>query len=101
MNGQSVVARKAGAESTRLGADFVVLDPQGRTLRGLNGTGARVFELSDGQRTVAGIAAEISREFRITAERALQDVLQFVELLCARGLLEERAASPSLSGVSR
>lgn len=81
-------SRREGASAARLGADFVLLDAEGRMLRGLNATAARVWELMDGRLTVAEIAARITQEFGAPEPRVLEDVLAFLEQLSVRGLLE-------------
>jgi len=85
---ESVVRRRSGAEATRLGRDCVVLDPMGQMLRGLNGTAARVWELSDGSHSIAEISNAIAREYSAPVQRVLPDVTSFVEQLLAKGLLE-------------
>ena len=40
----SIPRRREGADGQRFGADFVVLDAEGRMLRGLNETAARVWD---------------------------------------------------------
>ncbi len=62
---ESVPRRREGADGQRFGADFVVLDAEGRTLRGLNDTAARVWELSDGKRTAREIAAVMAHEYGV------------------------------------
>ena len=73
----SIPARVAGTDGARSGADFVVLDAPGKTVRGLNATGARVFSLCDGQRSAAQIASAIAAEFDADLQRVLADVLSF------------------------
>ena len=92
----SVPSALPGAEGSRLGADFVILDGAGRTLRGLNATGARVWELIDGRRSVEEIAREVALEFSAPEEPVLRDVLAFLELLRTKGLIEERARPAAL-----
>lgn len=82
-----VIASVHGAEGSAFGRDYVLLDPPGRTLRGLNQTGALVWQLCDGHRTVGEIAREVAHEFDVEPERALSDVQKFLEALAARGLL--------------
>ena len=43
-----VPVRREGAEGSHFGQEFVILDPPGRILRGLNETGARIWDLIDG-----------------------------------------------------
>lgn len=85
----SLPRRREGAEGQRFGEEFVVLDPEGRVLRGLNETGAQVWGLSNGQHTAREIAREVARAWGVEEERALADCLGFLNLLEQRGLLEE------------
>ncbi|QRO02271.1 PqqD family protein [Archangium violaceum] len=80
--------RREGADGQRFGEDFVVMDPEGRTLRGLNETAARVWELSDGSRTARDIAGVVAHEYGVEVERVLGDCLRFLEWLAGRGLLD-------------
>ena len=85
----SVVARRQGAEGARLGAEYVLLDPEGRTLRGLNPTGARIWELLDGTRTLGDVVLKLASEHEGADEaRIAEDVLRFAELLLSRGLAD-------------
>ena len=80
--------RCAGAEGSTFGQEFVVLDPPGRMLRGLNETGARVWGLIDGRRTVREIASEIAGEFEVDHAVAETDVRGFISMMSRRGLLQ-------------
>jgi pyrroloquinoline quinone biosynthesis protein D len=88
-----------GVETSRLGDDFVVLDHQGRMLRGLSPTGARVFELMDGARSTGEIASLLASEFGIPLERAFEDVRRFLRALSDWQLVVYRApaSDPALS----
>ena len=67
-------------------AIVVVLDA--RKLHTLNGVGTRVFDLCDGTRDVATIAAEIAKEFEVEASHAERDALGFIAQLVAEGAVE-------------
>lgn len=56
-------------------------------LHHFNTVGQRVWELCDGETTVAEIAAQIVDEFDVDAAEAETDVLAFVELLAGKQLL--------------
>ncbi len=86
--GESVVRKKLGAESARLGRDCVVLDAAGEMLRGLNGTAARVWELTDGTKSIEDISSQIAQEYSAPVQRVMPDVLSFVEQLLKAGLVE-------------
>lgn len=68
------------------GEALIVL-PQGHVYKVLNGVGTRIWDLIDGIRTESGIAQEISSEYEVTYERALQDVVEFIGDLAANGML--------------
>lgn len=84
----SVPSIVEGAQGSRLGGDFVVLDARAEILRGLNDTGRRVWELCDGQRDLRAIAEVIAQEFGADASTARNDVLAFVGALASKGLLQ-------------
>ena len=69
--------------------ETVLLNLDGRELMGLNGVGARAWELFDGQRTLQQIAAVVSEEFDVDAAQAQSDVLVFAAELLAAGAVEK------------
>jgi pyrroloquinoline quinone biosynthesis protein D len=77
-----------GVETSRLGDEFVVLDGEGRMVRGLNPIGARVFELMDGARSAEEISATIASEFSVPVARARRDVLQLLTVLSEWNLVQ-------------
>ena len=85
----SIPRRRPGAEGQRFGEDFVVLDAEGRMLRGLNDTAARVWELCDGKRTAREVAEVVAREYGAEVEPVLADCLHFLARLGGQGLMEE------------
>jgi pyrroloquinoline quinone biosynthesis protein D len=87
VDAENVPQKTPEVDFSKVGAEFVVLDAEGRVLRGLNPTGARIWELIDGRRSLAQIAGCVAVEFRVTSERALQDVIPFVEQLASKKLL--------------
>jgi pyrroloquinoline quinone biosynthesis protein D len=86
-----------GVETSRLGDDFVVVDNEGRMLRGLSPTGARVFELMDGARSTGEIASVLAGEFGLSLERAYADVRRFLLALSEGQLIVYDAPGPNPS----
>jgi pyrroloquinoline quinone biosynthesis protein D len=76
-----------GVETSVLSGEKILLDPQGRMLRGLNPTGARVWELVDGKRSETQIAQVLAEEAGIDATRALADVRAFLSALLEKKLI--------------
>ncbi|MBX5481481.1 MAG: PqqD family protein [Myxococcaceae bacterium] len=88
---RTIPKRVEGTDGSPLGAEFVVLDAPGRIVRGLNPTGARIFNLCDGRNSAEQIARTIAAEFDADLTTVLPDVLGFLEALGARGLIVPRA----------
>lgn len=78
-----------GVSGQRFGSDYIVLDAEGRTLRGLNATAIRVWELCDGKRTARALAEQVAREYSIDPRQVLPDTLRFLSDLARLGLIEE------------
>ena len=53
----------------------------------LNEVGTAVWQLINGQRTIAEIVAAIATDFEVTREQAERDVLEFIGALQAEGLV--------------
>lgn len=85
-----VPERSPGAEGLSVGADFVLLDGKGEMLRGLNATGAAVWELIDGRRPLEEIAAEIARRYVKPLPDVLGDVVAFARELAQKRLIRLR-----------
>ncbi len=54
----------------------------------LNETGCRIWELLDGEKTVANIAGHISLEYEVTEETAAGDIVRILEELLEEKLIE-------------
>ena len=78
----TVLRRQPGADANALGGEMVVLDADGKMVRALNGTAARVWDLLDGGRSIGQICAAIAEEFDASLEAVQADVLSFLEYLC-------------------
>jgi nucleoside-diphosphate-sugar epimerase len=68
--------------------EMVVVSAGNSNIVALNPTGALVWELGDGTRSVNEIAAAVCDAFDVELEIARDDVLHFVESLASEGLLE-------------
>lgn len=67
--------------------EAVIIDLQGRRVMGLNATGSFLWGQMDGQRSVQDLAALVATEFGVPTERALQDVVGFLEGMSTRGFV--------------
>jgi hypothetical protein len=82
-----VVAHTPGVVSRMVDGEAVLVDPKKGMVRVLNPTGARIWEMIDGRRTVAKLAADIAAEYGIEVPRAQADTIAFCEDLVRRGVL--------------
>jgi hypothetical protein len=65
----------------------VVLPEQGK-IKVLNETGARIWSMADGRRSVREIAAQIAAEYSLLPADAEADTLEFIGELMAKGVLK-------------
>ena len=82
-----VVAHTPGVVSRMVDGEAVLVDPKKGMVRVLNPAGARIWEMIDGRRTVAELAADIAAEYGIEASRAQADTTAFCEDLVRRDVL--------------
>jgi hypothetical protein len=81
------VAHAPGIVSRLVDGEAVLVDARQGMVRVLNSTGARIWELIDGRRTVAELAGCIASEYAIDAARARADTLAFCNELVRRNAL--------------
>ena len=67
--------------------EAVLISPAQNMVRMLNVTGSRIWELLDGERTIADIAAILSGEFDVSTAHALSSVRTFLQELAERQLV--------------
>jgi hypothetical protein len=83
-----VIPRRASSVTSRaLDGEAVLVDAERKKLTVLNGVGARLWELADGQRTMGEMARAISGEYDVNLVKAEADVASFCQDLAGRGLL--------------
>jgi len=68
--------------------ETILLVLQQEKLIGLNRAAGRIWQLIDGSRTNAEVAALVAEDFDGPRERILQDTLAFAQALTARGFAE-------------
>ena len=71
-----------------IGGELVLLRVEGRELLGVNDVGTRIWELADGDRSVAQIARGLTVEFDVDEEKAVSDAWAFVSELVELGAIE-------------
>jgi len=68
------------------GETVLVLPVQGE-VKVINEVGSQIWQLADGQRSIAEIAAQICQQYAVEPAQAETDTLQFVRLLVEKGIL--------------
>ena len=84
---QSRVQRRQNVLARQGESDLVLLDPVSGRYFTLNEVGNRVWELCDGERTVADIVAILMAEFDAPAEEIEADVLELLTDLANEKLI--------------
>ena len=84
----SVVVAARGQLSTSLAGEVVILDVEGGTYFGLDGVGARVWELLQAPRPVADIVDRLAPEYDVARDILAADVHELLEDLAGRGLID-------------
>ena len=70
--------------------EAVIVTPSDSMMHSLNEVGTRIWELMDGNRTVADIAATLQAEFEVDDKRVKADTVWFVECLAKKGLVASK-----------
>lgn len=89
---ESVVAASRDQVSCELEGEAVILNLADETYYGLDAVGARVWELITEPRRVAEVRDRIVAEFEVDAATAERDLLDLLEQLAGRRLVEVRAS---------
>jgi hypothetical protein len=69
-------------------SDVVILTADGREIHTLNNVGSAIWELSDGTRNIGEIITLICERFDVSYEVAHADVLEFVDQLTSKNVLQ-------------
>jgi hypothetical protein len=82
-----VVASRAQL-SAKLSGEAVILGLKDSVYYGLDGSGARIWELAQQPATLGSIADTLSLEFDVEREVAMRDLIDLADTLLERGLLD-------------
>lgn len=73
---------------TSMGEDAVLLHVKRGDYYSLNKVGARLWVLTDGNKSIADLANLITEEFEISQDQAEKDILELAEQLVNEGLVK-------------
>ena len=82
-----VVAKTPDSVSKIIGQEAVIILPAAGEVKVLNEVGSRLWELVDGKRTIAELAAQICDEYAVNPQQAEDDALDFIQRMVERKLL--------------
>jgi hypothetical protein len=77
-----------GQLSANLSGDAVILGLDDSIYYGLDGSGARIWELAQAPATLASIADTLCLEFDVERDVAMRDLMDLADTLVKRGLLD-------------
>jgi hypothetical protein len=84
---EAIPRRTPSVASRTLDGEAVLVHPEQGKVTVLNGVGARLWELMDGQHTISEMARMIAEEYEVSQIKAETDALAFCQNLAGRGLL--------------
>lgn len=84
----TVVVAARDQVSARVEGEFVILNLADEVYYGLDGVGARVWELLNEPRAVSEVASAIAAEYEVDAATAERDLLALLDELAGRKLVE-------------
>jgi hypothetical protein len=87
---EAVLVRNERLAWRVLEGEAVILYPDAGTLHRLNATGTRMWELLDGNRTLADVARGLADEYDVDPAEAVRDLQAVAADLVAAGLAEVR-----------
>jgi hypothetical protein len=88
ISGDTRVVASRNQLSTKLSGEAVILGLRDSVYYGLDGAGARIWELVQQPAVLGDVAATVSREFDVDTAAALRDLMGLAGDLLTRGLLE-------------
>jgi hypothetical protein len=88
LSGSTRVVASRDQLSTQLSGEAVILGLRDNVYYGLDGAGARFWELVQQPSTLSDVAGAISRDFEVGEGAALRDLLALAGELLSRGLLQ-------------
>jgi len=87
VNTTDIPQQSPEAVARTIDGELFIMNAANQELHALSEVGARVWELADGKRDVAGIVDAIVDEYEVERARAEEDVLAFLEILIGKELI--------------
>lgn len=84
----SIIRRRPDLITADVDGESIVLNSVTGTFYQLNASAARIWQLVENPQTLAAMVAHLTERFDVTAEQCRVDVLELIESLQGRGLVE-------------
>ena len=97
MNLQSYPQRKEQVIAQKTSSDFLLFDINDGNYYSLNEVGCRIWELSDGNHSIAQLIETLVAEYDAPAETLAKDVLELLEKLRSGKLIVETSRTEPLT----
>ncbi|MGA9998767.1 MAG: PqqD family protein [Candidatus Acidiferrales bacterium] len=97
MNLQSYPQRKEQVIAQKTSSDFLLFDINDGNYYSLNEVGCRIWELSDGNHSIAQLIETLVAEYDAPAETLAKDALELLEKLRSGKLIVETARTEPLT----
>lgn len=91
---RSTIVAAKDQVSSDLGGEKAILDLKAGMYYGLDGVGARVWDLIQEPRAVGDVRDTLLEEYDVAPERCERDLLALLQRLADAGLIEMRHAAP-------
>ncbi len=78
----------SGVTGQVVDGEAVLVLPDKGEVKVLNEVGARIWELSDGTRTIAEISEQLAQEFEVDIQKAQNDAVIFLQQLEQKGVVK-------------
>lgn len=95
LSSASTVVRKSSILGATVGPELVMLDPGQGLYFGMNEIAATIWEQIDEPIRVAELCSRLVDRYEVDSTTCERDVIEFLETLRERGLLEVRSAPDS------
>ena len=82
------VIREPNTVSRTVDGEAIVITPENRTIHVLNNVGTKIWELVKEKKKIEDIVEQIRQEFKMDQGLVRKDVLEFVEKLHKKQMLE-------------
>lgn len=89
LSSESILVRSTRLSWRVLDGEVLILHPEAGTLHRLNDTGTRMWELIDGKRSIETIARQLTAEYHVDDEVAVEQLIAVAGDLLAGDLASE------------